>query len=79
MAFWMMAFLGTTPIGGPIVGWIGEHLGARTAMGLGGGAAIVAGLLGMLALNWLTARNERESGGQGKPRPPLGTPVRASK
>jgi MFS family permease len=79
MAFWMMAFLGTTPIGGPIVGWIGEHLGARTAMGLGGGAAIVAGLLGMLALNWLTARNGREPGGQGKPRPPLGTPVRASK
>ncbi len=79
MAFWMMAFLGTTPIGGPIVGWVGEHFGARTAMGLGGGAAIVAGLLGMLALNWLTARNERESGGQGKPRPPLGTPVRASK
>jgi MFS family permease len=76
MAFWMMAFLGTSPIGGPIVGWVGEHFGARTAMGLGGGAAIVAGLLGLLALSWLA---QQEPGGKGKPRPPLGTPVRASK
>lgn len=79
MAFWMMAFLGTTPIGGPIVGWIGEQFGARVAMGIGGGAAILAGLLGMLALSILTARNQQEPGGQGKSRGPLGSPVRATK
>jgi MFS family permease len=27
MALWSVAFLGSTPIGGPIVGWIGEHIG----------------------------------------------------
>jgi predicted MFS family arabinose efflux permease len=29
MALWTVAFLGTTPVGGPIIGFIGENLGAR--------------------------------------------------
>jgi len=29
MSLWSMAFLGSTPIGGPIVGWIGEYIGPR--------------------------------------------------
>lgn len=62
MAFWMMAFLGSTPIGGPIVGWVGEHFGARVAMGLGGTAAIVAGLLGLIAFTFLMERTRRSPG-----------------
>ncbi len=42
MALWSIAFLGTTPVGGPLVGWIAEHLGARVGLGLGGVATIVA-------------------------------------
>ena len=35
MAIYMMVFLGATPIGSPIVGWIGEEFGARWAIGIG--------------------------------------------
>jgi MFS family permease len=42
MSLWSMAFLGTTPIGGPVMGFIGQHAGARWALALGGFAAIVA-------------------------------------
>lgn len=50
LAFWMMAFIGSKPIGGPIVGWVGEQVGPRAAMGLGGVAALLAGILGLIAV-----------------------------
>jgi MFS family permease len=50
MALWTMAFLGTTPIGGPIIGWIGEHIGARTGLLVGGTAAIFASIFGFLTI-----------------------------
>ncbi len=43
MALWAVAFLGSTPIGGPIIGWIGQNLGPRYGLGLGGLAALAAG------------------------------------
>ncbi|MDQ6948831.1 MAG: MFS transporter, partial [Actinomycetota bacterium] len=43
MALWAVAFLGSTPIGGPIIGWIGQNLGPRYGLGLGGLAAFAAG------------------------------------
>jgi MFS family permease len=46
MSLWTMAFLGSTPIGGPLIGWVGEHLGPRFALGLGGLAALAAAGLG---------------------------------
>lgn len=42
MALWSIAFLGTTPLGGPLVGWVSEHLGPRAGLALGGAATIVA-------------------------------------
>jgi MFS family permease len=42
MALWTVSFLGTTPIGGPIIGAIGEHVGARWGLFVGGVAALVA-------------------------------------
>jgi MFS family permease len=47
MALWSVAFLGSTFIGGPAVGWIGEHLGVRWSLGVGGLAALGAGLVGL--------------------------------
>lgn len=35
-----MAILGARPLGAPIVGWIGEHLGPRWALGLGALATV---------------------------------------
>lgn len=51
MSLWTVAFLGSTPIGGPIVGVIGEHAGARWALVLGGVAALLAALIGMLTIH----------------------------
>ena len=42
-ALFVMVFLGTTPVGGPLMGYVGQHFGARVALAVGGGAAILAG------------------------------------
>ncbi|MFY9463124.1 MAG: MFS transporter [Candidatus Sungiibacteriota bacterium] len=42
MALWAVAFLGSTPIGGPIIGWIGENASPRWGLAVGGVAAIAA-------------------------------------
>jgi MFS family permease len=50
MSFWSMAFLGSTTIGGPIVGWCAEAAGARWGLALGGAAALAAAALGALCI-----------------------------
>lgn len=55
MALWSVAFLGSTPIGGPLVGFIGGALGPRSALGAGALAAFVAAGYG-----WLRNRDHRE-------------------
>lgn len=41
MALYMMVLMGATPVGAPLVGWIGEHWGARWSIGVGALGAIV--------------------------------------
>ena len=36
MALYMMIFMGGTPVGAPVIGWIGEAFGARWTLVLGG-------------------------------------------
>jgi MFS family permease len=48
MSFWAMAMIGSTAIGGPIVGLVGDLLGPRWSLGIGGLAAIIAAVLGKL-------------------------------
>jgi MFS family permease len=48
MALYTIVFLGSTPIGGPICGWLAEAGGPRSALVLGGGAAIL-GAIGLWA------------------------------
>jgi MFS family permease len=43
MALYMMIFIGGTPLGAPLIGWIGEALGARWTL-LIGGLATAAGV-----------------------------------
>lgn len=50
MALWSVAFLGTTPIGGPIIGVVGEHAGPRWGLFIGGIAALIAAAIGMRAI-----------------------------
>lgn len=44
MGIYVVAFFGTTPVGAPLMGWFGEHLGPRYALALGGVALIGAAL-----------------------------------
>jgi len=55
MALYMMVFLGATPIGSPIIGWIGETFGARWTL-LGGGLISVLGVAEFLpdTFDWQT-------------------------
>ncbi len=47
MALWSMAFFGSTAIGGPIIGWIGEIFGARWSLTTGGIVAVITALWGL--------------------------------
>ncbi|TFV44176.1 MFS transporter [Blastococcus sp. TF02A-35] len=44
MALYFMCFMGGTPVGAPLVGWVSEHLGAPWGLILGGSVCVVAGL-----------------------------------
>ncbi|MGZ8578375.1 MAG: MFS transporter [Actinomycetota bacterium] len=43
MALYGMVFLGSTPIGAPLAGFLGEHLGPRVEYVIAGSAAVIAG------------------------------------
>jgi MFS family permease len=45
MALYIMVFMGTTPVGAPLVGWCAEVFGPRSAIWLGGGSSLVAALI----------------------------------
>jgi MFS family permease len=48
MSLWSIAFLGSTPVGGFIIGWIGENASARWGLTVSGLAAILAGAYGFI-------------------------------
>jgi MFS family permease len=50
LAVYLAMQQGTTPIGGPIVGWIGTAAGARWSVLVGGFAALVAGVIAVAVL-----------------------------
>jgi MFS family permease len=54
MSLWFVAFQGSTPIGGPVVGWVMADLGARAGLGIGGVTCLLVALLGLMALRRLT-------------------------
>ena len=49
MSLWFVAFQGSTPIGGPIVGAVIAAAGARTGLGLGAATAMAVALVGLAA------------------------------
>jgi MFS family permease len=49
MALYMMIFQGGTPLGAPIVGWVGATFGARWTL-IGGGAITIVGILGAVVV-----------------------------
>jgi MFS family permease len=59
MSLWFVAFQGSTPIGGPIVGWLMAALGARAGLGIGAITCLLVALLGLMAVRRLTPRSVR--------------------
>lgn len=45
MALYVMVFMGTTPLGAPLVGWCAQAFGPRSAFWLGGSLSLVAALI----------------------------------
>jgi MFS family permease len=60
MSVYMVVFLGGTPIGAPLVGVIGEHFGARYAVGGGGLVSILAAVVAAYALARVKGVSMRE-------------------
>ena len=59
MALYAVAFLGTTPVGGPLVGWIAEVAGPRASLLVGAGAT-------MAAAGWMWFRHRQAAAGSGE-------------
>ncbi|HEY8216310.1 MAG TPA: MFS transporter [Acidimicrobiia bacterium] len=64
LALQAIVFLGSTPIGGPVIGWIADAAGPRAAVAVGGVAACGAAGWGLLAF-----RRRRGSLAADEPRP----------
>jgi MFS family permease len=56
MSLWFVAFQGSTPIGGPIIGWVMGVLGARAGLGIGAATCIVVAIAGLAAFRRLPRR-----------------------
>lgn len=50
MAIYMAIFMGGTPVGAPIVGWVADTFGPRWAMGVGAASGFAAALVGVFYL-----------------------------
>jgi MFS family permease len=64
MALYVLVFLGSTPIGGPIVGWVAQTWGPRASVALGGVACLLGAALASSSL--LRKRRQRL---RGRPEP----------
>jgi predicted MFS family arabinose efflux permease len=68
LALFSLVFLGSTPIGGPLVGWISEKWSPRAALGVGGVGSIAAGVvIGAILLT--RRRRELREDATGEPIP----------
>ncbi|MFU8852219.1 MFS transporter [Micromonospora sp. SL1-18] len=54
MALWVLVFLGTNPVGAPVIGWVAETFGAGASIWIGGLISLAAALL---ALTWQLRRS----------------------
>lgn len=50
MSLWTIAFLGSTPVGGPIIGWVSEYTNPRWGLAVGGIASFLAAIFGLFAI-----------------------------
>ena len=65
MSLFAMVFLGSTPIGGPLVGWIAERFGPRDALGLATVATLLVGIFGLAGVRRSRRRKREGPAGPG--------------
>jgi MFS family permease len=58
MSLWFVAFQGSTPIGGPLVGWLMAVAGARAGLGVATATCLVVALGGLAALDRARRRSD---------------------
>jgi MFS family permease len=71
MSLWFVAFQGSTPIGGPIIGWVMATAGARAGLDVGAVTCLLVALLGLTAAR----RGVKHQHDRSRERLPQGTPV----
>jgi MFS family permease len=60
MSLYSVVFLGSTPIGAPLAGWVGQELGPRVGLVAGGLVAVLASAVALLVLRRARDRVDRE-------------------
>jgi MFS family permease len=61
LALQMVLMAGTAPVGGPLMGWIADTMGARAPIVLGGIVCLIAAAFGYLASRHYAHRAPAES------------------
>jgi MFS family permease len=69
MSLWFVAFQGSTPIGGPLIGWLMAAAGARAGLGLSAVTIFVVALAGLVALRGFPGRDVLRNRVRPRPRP----------
>jgi MFS family permease len=71
MALWAVAFMGSTPVGGPAIGWVVQVAGARIGLAVGGLSCLIAAGIGLTAMRVMrrafggnSVTRESEDGGE---------------
>jgi MFS family permease len=55
MALYMAIFVGGTPLGAPVVGWVANEFGPRWALGVGAGSGLLAAAVGLV---WMVVSHD---------------------
>ncbi len=59
LSLWFVAFNGTTPLGGPLLGWIMAESNGRVGLAVGAGACLVAAAIGVAAAGRSVLKTQR--------------------
>lgn len=57
MAIYMAIFMGCTPLGAPLMGWVADSLGPRWALGMGAASGFVAAMVAFVYYRFWIVRN----------------------
>ena len=58
MAIYMAIFMGCTPLGAPMIGWVADVFSPRWALGVGAASGFVAALVAFVYHRFRTAKDQ---------------------